>query len=137
MTSSRSLRVLFAVQGEGRGHLTQALALAPMLRRRGHEVVGVVAGPSRWGDVPDFFRRGIGAPVETVESPAFESDATGRILPGATIWANLKKVPRFGPSLDRISAAIERTEPDVVVNFYDIATYFSCPIPWNIRIINP
>ena len=29
------LRVLFAVQGEGRGHLTQALAVAAMLRRRG------------------------------------------------------------------------------------------------------
>ena len=116
---TRGLRVLFAVQGEGRGHLTQALALAPMLRRRGHEVVGVVAGTSRWGDVPPFFRRGIGAPVEAVESPAFESDATGRIRPGATLLANLKRVRRFGPSLDRISAAIERTEPDVVVNFYE------------------
>ena len=57
MTTDRTLRVLFAVQGEGRGHLTQALALAGMLRRRRHEVVGAVAGTNRWGDVPDFFRR--------------------------------------------------------------------------------
>ena len=60
------LRVLFAVQGEGRGHMTQALALAAMLRRRGHAVVGAVVGTDRWGDVPKFFRRGLGAPVEAL-----------------------------------------------------------------------
>lgn len=33
------MRFLFIVQGEGRGHLTQALTLEDMLRRNGHEVV--------------------------------------------------------------------------------------------------
>ena len=119
MSGARRLRVLFAVQGEGRGHLTQALALAPMLRRRGHAVVGAIAGTSRWGDVPAFFRRGLGAPVETVESPGFVSGADGRIRAGATFWTNLARARRFAPSLDRISAAVDRLEPDVVVNFYE------------------
>ena len=35
------MRYLFVVQGEGRGHLTQALSLASILRRQGHEVVKV------------------------------------------------------------------------------------------------
>ena len=38
------MRVLFTVQGEGRGHLTQALAVYRSLSRQGHELVGVVVG---------------------------------------------------------------------------------------------
>ena len=119
MSARDTLRVLFAVQGEGRGHLTQALAVAAMLRRRGHHVVGAVAGTSRWGDVPAFFREGLAARVEAVESPGFVSGADGRIRPVATFLTNAARARRYGPSLDRISAVVDRLEPDVVVNFYE------------------
>ena len=33
------MKFLFIVQGEGRGHLTQAITLEEILRRNGHEVV--------------------------------------------------------------------------------------------------
>ena len=36
------MKVLFVIQGEGRGHLTQALSLKQMLHNEGHEVVGVL-----------------------------------------------------------------------------------------------
>ena len=39
-----ALRCLFVVQGEGRGHLTQAMALRRMLREAGHRVEGTVVG---------------------------------------------------------------------------------------------
>ena len=38
------MKYLFIVQGEGRGHLTQAISLSQMLRRQGHEVVEVLVG---------------------------------------------------------------------------------------------
>ena len=38
------MRYLFVIQGEGRGHLTQALSLASMLRRHGHEIGGARGG---------------------------------------------------------------------------------------------
>lgn len=117
--SNRSLRVLFVVQGEGRGHQTQALALAPMLRKRGHKVVGAVVGVGRWGDVPAFFRRGLNAPVETVESPGFVSGDDGKIRPAATLAKAIRDVGRYRASLDRISRVLEDAEPDVVVNFYE------------------
>ncbi len=113
------LRVLLAVQGEGRGHMTQALALAAMLRRRGHAVLGAVVGTDRWGDVPAFFRRGLGAPVETVESPGLVSDAAGRVRPAATLLRALRHPSRYRASLDRLSLILDRDEPDVVVNFYE------------------
>ena len=40
------MKVLFIVQGEGRGHLTQAITLEEILRRNGHEVVEVLVGKS-------------------------------------------------------------------------------------------
>ena len=36
------MKFLFIVQGEGRGHLTQAITLEEILRRNGHEVVEVL-----------------------------------------------------------------------------------------------
>ena len=41
------MKFLFIVQGEGRGHLTQALTLEEHLLREGHEVVEVLVGKSR------------------------------------------------------------------------------------------
>ena len=38
------MKFLFIVQGEGRGHFTQAITLEEMLLRNGHEVVEVLVG---------------------------------------------------------------------------------------------
>jgi UDP:flavonoid glycosyltransferase YjiC (YdhE family) len=47
-------KFLFVVQGEGRGHLTQALALQDILHNAGHKVVAVLVGKS-YRKIPDFF----------------------------------------------------------------------------------
>lgn len=40
------MKILFIIQGEGRGHLTQALSLRQKLMAEGHEIVGVLVGKS-------------------------------------------------------------------------------------------
>jgi UDP-N-acetylglucosamine:LPS N-acetylglucosamine transferase len=40
------MKILFIIQGEGRGHLTQALSLRQKLTDEGHQVVGVLVGKS-------------------------------------------------------------------------------------------
>lgn len=49
------MKVLFVVQGEGRGHLTQALTMEQMLNANGHEVVGMLVGKSKSRNIPNFF----------------------------------------------------------------------------------
>ena len=49
------MRFLFVVQGEGRGHLTQAISLGEMLRRHGHEVVEVLIGKCSNRELPASF----------------------------------------------------------------------------------
>lgn len=49
------MRFLFVVQGEGRGHFTQALVLSEILRNRGDQVIGVLVGKCRGRRLPAFF----------------------------------------------------------------------------------
>jgi uncharacterized protein (TIGR00661 family) len=114
-----SLNVAFVVQGEGRGHMTQALALAALLRDGGHDVMSVMVGRSPWRSVPDYFRAGIGADVEEFDAPTQVPDRNGR---GVSVPRTVGDVARRGPtfvrSMARIAEVTERA--DVVVNFLDL-----------------
>jgi len=115
-----ALRCLFVVQGEGRGHLTQAMALRRLLRGAGHEVAGVVVGKSRGRSIPSFFREAFRGPVRAVESPSFVSDGANRsVRPWATLCREVRRAPTFWRSLERLDAAIDRHDPDVMVNFFE------------------
>lgn len=114
-----ALRVAFVVQGEGRGHMTQALALAPLLTEAGHEVVEVLVGRSPHRPLPDYFADGIGAPVREFDAPVQVPDRWGRKL---SVGRTLADAARRGPAFFRSLVAIaERTSAtDVVVNLLDL-----------------
>ena len=64
-------RFIFTVQGEGRGHLTQAISLTQIAREAGHEVVGYALGASEGRVIPSFFLNFIGeTPIIQFESPS-------------------------------------------------------------------
>lgn len=114
------MRFLFLIQGEGRGHLTQALSFAAILRKEQQEVVGVVVGKSPRRQLPDFFIQKIDCPITAVESPNFETDGLEKkILLGKTIRKNLLKLPTYWTSLQKVHQVIQQEQPDVVVNFYE------------------
>ena len=46
------MKFLFIVQGEGRGHFTQAITLEDMLLRNGHQVVEGLVGKSSSRTLP-------------------------------------------------------------------------------------
>ena len=72
------MRYVFIVQGEGRGHLTQAISMERLLRENGHEVAAVLVGKSPARRLPAFFARTIQAPVEMFESFNFVPSASNR-----------------------------------------------------------
>ena len=126
------MRYLFIVQGEGRGHLTQALSLASILRRQGHEVVKVLVGRTRHRQIPEFFLRGIGAPVDTFEAPQFSFKAGDtRVSLAHTVMANLapRRLEAYVRSVCFIRAQILQYRPDEVVNFYEMLSgLFRLPV---------
>ena len=117
------MRFLFTIQGEGRGHYTQALSLSALLRKHGHEVVGVLVGTSDNRQVPPFFTKKIGAPIYEFSSPSFSSFYKQR-RPSIfmTVLKNISRPYIFRKSLQIVRDKIKEIRPDTVINFYEMIT---------------
>lgn len=129
------MKFLFIVQGEGRGHLTQAITLEKALIRSGHEVVEVLVGKSESRRLPGFFIRCIHAPIKEFISPNFlPSPSTKRVNIPRSVLYNLHRVPEYMRSIKYINERIRKTQADIVVNFYELLTgltyfFYAPPVP--------
>lgn len=117
------MKVLFIIQGEGRGHLTQALSLRQKLTDEGHQIVGVLVGKSPARRLPDFFNEKIEAPIYPFESPNFLPSAKNKQVHLArSVAYNLLRMHKYILSIRYINRMIRETEADVVINFYELLT---------------
>jgi uncharacterized protein (TIGR00661 family) len=115
------MKFLFIVQGEGRGHMTQAISLGEMLRSEGHEVVHVLVGRSNRREIPPFFFQKMKSDITLFESPNFLFDSKNKkINIPKTIFYNLFRLGKFMKSLKLINKVVKQSEPDIIINFYDI-----------------
>lgn len=130
------MKYLFIVQGEGHGHLTQAVALEEILRARGHEITGVLVGKNDpAAGLPDFFLSRTKAPVSRFFSPGIMVNPDGKrgnLLRSA--GQACRHLPRCMRSMRRLKKHIERSGADVVVNFYEVVCgltylFFSPSVP--------
>lgn len=115
------MNFLFIVQGEGRGHMSQALSMSQVLKTNGHEVVKVLIGKSKRRTIPTYFFDKIDAPSSTYESPNFvigKDNKKIRLLP--TILYNMARGMSYFKSLRFIHREIKKSKPDVVINFYEV-----------------
>ncbi|QDH79630.1 glycosyltransferase [Echinicola soli] len=115
------MKFIFIVQGEGRGHMTQALALFEMLTSQGHTVSEVLIGKSSRRALPDFVRKGLKTKLVQFESPNFVADKKEKSINiGKTIQHNLFRMGRFSGSLRLIDQVVKTSKPDIILNFYDL-----------------
>ncbi len=115
------MRFLFVIQGEGRGHLTQAISLAQLLQAAGHEVIRAMVGLADRRPIPAFFAEQFPAPHTTLTTPELVySPENNRLKVGTTIWRGLKQVGTFRKSMRQLHQTIEAEHPDVVVNFFEL-----------------
>ena len=115
------MKVIFVVQGEGRGHLTQALALKQQLLHEGHEVVKVLVGKSKNREIPEFFKTQIESPVEMFLSPNFlPSKDNHRFNLLRSIGYNSLLIPSYLSSINFIRKQIEESGADIIINFYEV-----------------
>lgn len=117
------MRYLFIVQGEGRGHMTQAITLSSMLRRNGHEVCEVLLAKCENREIPSFFKARIGAPIQVYDTPCFlYSKNKKRVNITKSLFYNMtpKRVTKYLKSMEFIHQRIEELKPDVVINFYEL-----------------
>lgn len=112
------MKFIFVVQGEGRGHATQAIALQERLQDCGHEVVKVYYGTSPHRPIADFVKEKFEGKLAYYDSPNFlPSKKKTNIL--KSFFYNLLLSRHFYQSADRLAADIAGIQADRVVNFYE------------------
>jgi uncharacterized protein (TIGR00661 family) len=114
------LKILFTIQGDGRGHLTQALAVQRILLDAGHTIPAILVGRQPDQEMPDFYAHKAAARITRYDSFAPITDKTNtRIHPLATLRYNLAKVARYWRSIGIIRDTILQHRPDIVLNFFE------------------
>lgn len=114
-------KYIMFVQGEGRGHMTQAITLYDLLISKGHEIAAVMVGTSDNREIPKFFFEKIKAKIVKFQSPNFVTDKNSKsIRIGPTVVHNVLHLSKFRNSLAVIRQVLEEHKPDVVINFYDL-----------------
>ncbi|RLE00967.1 MAG: hypothetical protein DRJ13_07640 [Bacteroidetes bacterium] len=112
---------VFIVQGEGKGHMSQALALKEYLDEAGHTVAAVFLGTGAPDEVPDYFRIAFPDKLHTFQSPWFLRTPNKKgIYVGRTLLFNLIHSVGYLRAIARIRREIEALQPDVIFNFYEL-----------------
>lgn len=115
------MKYVFIIQGEGRGHLTQAISLRNLLVNQGHTISAVIVGKSIRREIPTFFYHKMQTQVETIQSPNFIlGKRNKKVKIFKTIVHNLYYFKRFVKSIRKIDTIVKDTNPDIIINFYDL-----------------
>jgi uncharacterized protein (TIGR00661 family) len=114
---------MFIIQGEGRGHLTQAISMYEILIRNGDEVVETLVGINKRLQLPSFFQKKIRCPVLMFNSSCFLfSPRHKKSSFVKSICYNLWRLPDYVQSMRFIKRRIDENNIDMVINFYEILT---------------
>jgi uncharacterized protein (TIGR00661 family) len=112
---------IFIIQGEGKGHMSQALALREYLVDAGHTVDAVFLGTGNPEGVPDYFRSVFSDKLRIFRSPWFLRTPNKKgIYVGRTLLFNLFHSAGYLKEISRIRKEINLIKPDVIFNFYEL-----------------
>ncbi len=118
------MRYFFIVQGEGREHLMEAMALERMLQKDGHEVVEIMVGTSARRKVPEWFKDGVRAPVSEFTGVNLMSSRRASFF--RRVLNSVALPVKYTPSLRRIRGRVRSAAPDAVVNFHELLYGLAC-----------
>ncbi len=116
------MKYIFVIQGEGRGHLTQALTLSVLLREAGHVVDDVLVGRCKNRELPTFFTSKIAARITQYDAPTFDYGKGSKKGSSISTFVNNLRPDNFKrwvKSTNIIASTIEKSGADVIVNFYE------------------
>lgn len=114
------MKYVLLVKGDGRGHLTQALALASLLEHRGHSIEAFIVGMPASAKLPAFFQDRVKAPVIRLESPNMKLSASAsRIHWAKTALDGLIHFGAYRSAVQKYHDVLVNAHPDVVINLFD------------------
>ena len=105
-------RILYALNGQGRGHTSRVLAVSDELRRRGHDVHFCCGEPAA-----ATFREH-GHPVLPVPTPA-EHVRRNRVRLWASAFHNAPLAVRTPQIVEALAERVQALAPDLVVSDFE------------------
>ena len=113
------MKLMFCVLGEGRGHLTQAMAVKEMAEAAGHQVVAVTLGASTHRSIPEYFSSAMKIPVRQLPTLEFKYKNSRAVSNTATLLGVFAHLPKYFRILRQLDAIVRETQPDVIINFFE------------------
>lgn len=110
------MKILFGVQTEGNGHITQAIAVKQYLQSKGLNVTAVFAAKKKKG-LASYFKDEFN--VIEYEGFDFVFNKEGRVIIWKTILKGLIELPRLIVSFIKICKVIKKEKPDAIFNYYE------------------
>ncbi|MBO4582084.1 MAG: hypothetical protein J5701_07360 [Bacteroidales bacterium] len=109
---------LFIIQGEGRGHFTQAITLWKQLQQEGHALEKVLIGVSPFRQIPEYVKEAFPCEVTLFASPNFITSPTRTRLCASIVY-NMAVCGRYFKSINFIARTLQQSSADKIVNFYE------------------
>ena len=113
---------MFSILGEGRGHMTQAMAVKEMVEKAGHEVTCVALGLGANRSAPPYFVAAMGMPITTIPTLDFAYKDNRTVSLAGTVAGIARKLPAYWNGLATLRAMVRERRPDVIVNFFEPLT---------------
>jgi uncharacterized protein (TIGR00661 family) len=115
---------MFSILGEGRGHMTQAMAVKEMVEKAGHKVVCVALGMGPNRTAPAYFVSAMGVPIVAIPTLDFSFKNNRSVNLSATLASVVRRIPNYRRGLGSIKTLIREHRPDVIINFFESLTGF-------------
>jgi len=113
------MKMMFCVLGEGRGHLTQAMAVKEMAEAAGHQIVAVTLGASSHRQVPAYFESAMKIPVTQLPTLEFKYKDNRSVSNLATLAGVVCHLPKYARILRQLDEVVRQAQPDVILNFFE------------------
>jgi len=114
------MKIAVIIQGEGKGHFSQAMEAIARLRSRGEEITGCYIGTSLFRNMPRYFRDASPLPLKTFLSPNFIRTPDRRgIHVFFSLLVNTLLIPVYLLEALRLGIMLRRDGSEKLLNFYD------------------
>jgi uncharacterized protein (TIGR00661 family) len=120
------MKMMFCVLGEGRGHMTQAMAVKEMVEAAGHQVTAVTLGVGSQRQIPAYFNSAMKVTVTQLPTLEFKYRNNRSVSNAATLAGVVCNLPKYARILRQLDAVVREAQPDVILNFFEpIAAFFA------------
>ena len=117
-----SVKIMLSVLGEGRGHMTQAMAVREMVEKAGHQVACVALGLGPNRTAPPYFAAAMRMPVMTIPTLVFSLKDDRTVNLAGTVAGVARKISTYWRGVGALRAAVRERRPDVILNFFEPLT---------------